>query len=305
MAALAIVRPGMFTTVQDLGRWGYQSSGVPVSGALDWFAHRLANRLLGNDPGSATLEVTMTGPQVRFEEESVFVVTGAEFQLTLDAAPVPMHEAVQARAGSVLGFGERHRGARACIGVGGGIDVPEVLGSRSTHVLTGMGGYQGRALRAGDVLPTGPENGSGIRFSQTSRRTDPGTVSLPDRRLRVIAVDAQLTAQITARQARISPQSNRMGYRLEGANVPGAPAGELISTSVPVGAIQVPPGGEPILLLNDHATTGGYAIAAVVITADLPLAAQLAPGDPIEFEVCSLDAADQALREREAVLAGA
>ena len=142
MAALSILRAGMFTTVQDMGRWGFQSRGVPVSGALDWYSHRLANRLLGNDAAMATLEVTLIGPHVRFEAGAAFAVTGAEFRLTLDDVPVEMNRVVEAESGAILKFGERVRGARAYLAVAGGVDVPEVLGSRSTHVLTGMGGHE-------------------------------------------------------------------------------------------------------------------------------------------------------------------
>ena len=155
MPALSILRPGMFTTVQDLGRWGFQSRGVPVSGAMDWYSHRLANRLLGNDPRMATLEVTLMGPHLRFEEYVALAVTGAEFRLTLDDLPVEMGRVIEAAPGAILKFGARVSGARAYVAVAGGVDVPEVLGSRSTHVLTTMGGHEGRALKAGDVIQTG------------------------------------------------------------------------------------------------------------------------------------------------------
>jgi antagonist of KipI len=302
MGVLTIVRPGMLTTVQDLGRWGYQSRGVPVSGALDWFSHRLANRLLGNDDGVATLEATLIGPQLRFERETAFAVTGAEFRLTLDERAVEMNRMVEVRSGSVLKFGERRRGARAYISVSGGVDVPQLLGSRSTHALTHMGGHQGRALRSGDVLDQGEggRNGVGRGFRVDRSKTPPDPVS--HRPLRVIVADAQLAGHLTNQRFRISPQSDRMGYRLEAATIAAAPGGELISTAVPTGAVQVPPTGQPILLMNDHATTGGYAVAATVITADLPLAGQLAPGDWVNFEACSLETADEELRRREAAL---
>ena len=296
MAGLSIVRPGMLTTVQDLGRWGYQSRGVPVSGALDWFSHRLANRLLGNADNAATLEVTMMGPHLRFERETAFAVTGADFRLTLDDTTVEMNRRIEARAGALLRFGERFRGARAYFAVSGGIEVPEVLGSRSTHLLTGMGGHQGRALRAGDVLEAGNQGAAGLLVVRAK------TVPDPVSRLRVIPVDEKLAASLTAQKFQVSPRSDRMGYRLEGATTPIESAGELISSAVPTGAIQVPPTGQPILLMNDRATTGGYAIAAVVIAADLPLAAQLAPGDGVEFDACSLETADAELRRREAML---
>jgi antagonist of KipI len=287
----------MFTTVQDLGRWGFQSRGVPVSGALDWYSHRLANQLLGNDRRMATLEVTLIGPHVRFEAAAAFAVTGAEFRLTLDDVPVEMHRAIEATPGSVLKFGERLRGARAYVAVAGGVNVPQVLGSRSTHVLTSMGGHEGRALKAGDALMIGLR-GKG----QGANVPHPLPFAPFGARLRAVPSDARLFAHLTSQRFRVSPRSDRMGYRLDGATIADAPSGELISTAVPTGAIQVPPTGEPILLMNDHATTGGYAIAGTVITADLPLAGQLAPGDWIEFEACSIETANAELRRLEIAL---
>src|SRR6185295_14798043 len=155
MAALSILRPGMFTTIQDLGRWGLQSRGVPVSGAMDWYSHRLANGLLRNDSTLATLEVTLMGPHIQFDAGSAFAVAGAAFDLTLDDVPIEMNTAIEARPGAVLKFGSRRYGARAYIAVNGGVDVPKVLGSRSTHTLTGMGGYEGRSLKAGDTIRVG------------------------------------------------------------------------------------------------------------------------------------------------------
>lgn len=298
MAAVSILRPGMFTTVQDLGRWGFQSRGVPVSGALDWYSHRLANCLLGNELGMATLEVTLMGPHLRFEADTVFAVTGADLRPTLDDAPIDMNGRIEAGPGAILKFGGRVCGARAYVAFGGGLEVPEVLGSRSTHVLTGMGGHYGRALRAGDALQIGVilRKGAGAR---------PLPLPAGAAKLRAIPAHAQLFAQLTSRRFRVSPQSDRMGYRLEGAPIGDAPAGELISSALPTGAIQVPPNGRPILLMNDHATTGGYAVAGTVITADLPIAGQLAPGDGIEFEACSIETADAELRRLEDALAGA
>jgi antagonist of KipI len=302
MAALSILRPGMFTTVQDTGRWGFQSRGVPVSGALDWYSHRLANRLLGNDAAMATLEVTLIGPQMQFETDTAFTVTGADFHLTLNDGRVEMNRVVEARAGAILKFGERLRGARAYFAMAGGIDVPRTLGSRSTHVLTGMGGHAGRALKAGDVIGTGVKIKSGSFFLAPPEKGS--RFDFPDGggKLRVIPADARLFAQLASQRFRVSPQSDRMGYRLEGASIADAPTGELISTAIPTGAIQVPPTGQPILLMNDHATTGGYAVAGAVITADLPIAGQLAPGDWVEFEACSLDTATAELRRLEAAL---
>jgi antagonist of KipI len=304
--ALSIVRPGMFTTVQDLGRWGFQSRGVPVSGALDWYSHRLANRLVGNDSAMATLETTLIGPHIRFEADVTFAITGAEFRLTLNNTPIEMNTPVSARPGAILEFRERLRGARAYVGVAGGIEVPKVLGSRSTHALTAMGGLEGRALKAGDVLRIGPvteARGEGQGAMAITPRPLPLAAVIA--KLRAVPADARLFAHVTSQRFRISPQSNRMGYRLEGTPVVDAPTGELISMAVPTGTIQIPPTGQPILLMHDHATTGGYAIAGTVISADLPLAGQLAPGDWVEFETCSIAEARTALHEREAMLGAA
>jgi antagonist of KipI len=268
-----------------------------VSGALDWYSHRLANCLLGNDPDAATLEVTLLGPHIRFEATSTFAVTGAEFGLTVDDEPVDMNRPLEARPGSTLKFGGRLRGARAYVAVSGGIDVPPILGSRSTHVLAGMGGLDGRALKKGDALMIG---------ATVKRQGAIARPSLPfalfGAKLRAVPADERLFANLIMQRFLVSPRSDRMGYRLDGPSIVDTPTGELISTAVPTGAIQVPPTGKPILLMNDHATTGGYAIAATVITADLPLAGQLAPGDWVEFEACSIDAATAELRRQEATL---
>lgn len=308
MPVLSVVRPGMFTTVQDLGRWGFQSRGVPVGGAMDQYSHVLANRLMGNPDTAATLEVTLMGPEIAFETDGTVAVAGAVFSLTLGDAPVEMNQVVDAKAGSILKFGQRRQGARAYMAVAGGVDVPQVLGSRSTHVLTRMGGHEGRALRAGDRLKA-REKGSGGVFGphgteNPSRPLFPLFIPQGGVRVRVIPGEQSLFEQLTSRRFRMSPNSDRMGYRLEGSAAVDVPAGDRISAAVATGVVQVTPAGQPILLMADHATTGGYAIGATVITADLPLAAQLAPGDWIEFEACSLAAADAALREQEAALGG-
>ncbi|MCM3881731.1 MAG: biotin-dependent carboxyltransferase family protein, partial [Vicinamibacterales bacterium] len=160
-----ILRPGMLTTVQDCGRWGFQAHGVPVSGAMDLFSHRLANALVGNEQEAATLEVTLIGPEIEFQQASIVAVAGAVFRLALDGVPVAVSGAFDVTAGSRLRFGERLKGARAYVAVAGGIDVPVVLGSRATHLLTRMGGLEGRALRKGDVL----KKGSGAFLRKTKK----------------------------------------------------------------------------------------------------------------------------------------
>ena len=324
MKWLTLGRPGLLTTVQDCGRWGFQDRGVPVCGAMDVYSHRLANRLVGNDPCEATLEVTLTGPELQFEAETTVAVTGAEFELRLNGTSVPLNDPIVAPAGSSLRFGERRRGARSYVAIAGGLAVPRVLGSRSTHQASAMGGFAGRALRAGDRLPIGEQTtGIGnresgvdqVRIPRDSRLPTPDSrrLCLPDggARLRVLPgphverFETGAVEMLASSRYRISPESDRMGYRLEGTPVIGQKAQELISCAMPVGGLQIPSTGQPILLMADHATTGGYPVLGVVISADLPIAGQLAPGDWVEFELCSLDVADAALRAQEAMLSGA
>lgn len=299
--ALKIIRPGMFTTVQDCGRWGFQSHGVGVSGAMDLFSHRQANALVGNTNEDATLEVTLLGPEIEFQVDSTIAVAGAEFRLTLDGVSVQMRQALDVSAGSRLKFGPRTKGARAYLAVAGGIDVPVVLGSRATHVVTGMGGFDGRALRAGDIVKAHTEGLIGNTAKTTGRDCRPIVLPEGGATLRVIA-GSKGAGLLTMHRYTILPQSNRVGYRLDGPSVFEASTGEMLSTAVPTGAVQVPPTGQPILLMADHAPTGGYVVAATVISADLPLAGQLAPGDWVEFQDCTLEDADAARRDQEAAV---
>jgi antagonist of KipI len=270
---------------------------------MDGYSHQLANMLAGNLDEAATLEVTLLGPQIEFDSATSFAVAGAEFRLTLDGTAVPMNARLEAGPGSCLLFGERTGGARAYLAVSGGIDVSMVLNSRSTHLLSALGGYQGRALRAGDVVPIAGKMGPGAVF-QTHRESGAQALVLPraGARLRVIAgADG---GQLAGKRYIVSTRSDRMGYRLDGPSLVTSMRSGMISSAVPMGAIQVPPGGQPILLMADHATVGGYPLAATVIMADLPVAGQLAPGDWVEFAACSLEEADLALRDRSRGLGG-
>jgi biotin-dependent carboxylase-like uncharacterized protein len=295
----------MLTTVQDLGRRGYQGVGVPVSGPMDAYSHRLANAVLGNEAMAAALEITLIGPELLADGDLVCAVAGAEIEVSAGGAAVARNRPFDLRSGSSLRFGARQRGARATLAVRGGFDVPETLGSRATHLASRMGPFGGRALRSGDVLPVG-----GARDARGG--VAPTPLSLPDggATVRVVPAvhrarftDAAWTA-LTGTRYVVTPQSNRMGYRLEGAALAHDGPADILSEAMPIGAIQVPSSGQPILLMAECATTGGYATIANVITADLPLAGQLAPGDWIAFEPCTRAAAIAALRAREAALAG-
>jgi KipI family sensor histidine kinase inhibitor len=296
--AVTVLRPGLLTTVQDSGRWGYQSLGVPVAGPMDHAAHRLANAIVGNPADAATLEATLLGPELRMEQETRVALTGGDLRATVDGAETPTYAPVRCRSGSVLRFDGRRDGIRAYIAFDGGVAPEPVLGSRATHVLSGLGGIEGRALKNGDRLILGERTTPGLVFSKHIK-TRTGTQGVSGTRLRVLpgpqADSFERSALETLQRVRftVSPQSDRMGYRLSVADGYQLPAagwgrirGEMISDVTFMGGLQIPPSGDPILLMADRQTTGGYPQLAVVITADLPLAGQLGPGDWIEFEVC-------------------
>ena len=301
MGALQVIKPGLLTTVQDLGRFGSQESGVPVAGPMDAFSHRLANQLVGNEAGAATLEITLIGPEFVAEADTTIAISGAHFEVACDDRSVPMGASFAVQAGQRLKFGRLLEGARAYLAVAGGIQTPLVLGSRATHLVSRIGGLDGRALASGDHVPiqtvTPPRphrKAAGLTLPTKGRallRVMPGPQD------HWFEPDALKT--IAGVSFRISPRSNRMGYRLQGPPLARVREGELISEPVGLGAIQVPAAGEPILLMADRQTAGGYPKIGYVIAADLPLAGQLAPGDFIEFVLCTRQEAVMALIARE------
>jgi biotin-dependent carboxylase-like uncharacterized protein len=307
MAHLLVVRPGMLTTIQDLGRWGRQSRGVPVAGPMDAYSHRFANRLVGNDPGAATLEVTLIGPDLQADGDVTCAVAGAQFSLTVDERPVPMNQSFMMRSGSRLRFGARSAGARAFLAVPGGLSLEPQFGSRATSLIARMGPFGGRAIAAGDVLPVGAPAAFPVRPQQSGTPLDlPGGGA----RLRVVRgphelkfTNAAFDVLFSARFI-VTSNSNRMGYRLDGPALQHSGTADILSDATPIGSLQVPAAGTPILLMADRQTTGGYPRIGTVITADLPLAGQLAPGDWIEFAPCARDAAVDALKRQHARLEG-
>jgi len=294
---------------------------------MDRQAHHLANALVGNVPDAAALEATLLGPELRFDQPAAIAVSGADLEAVIDDKPIAVDTPHRVESGGILRFGARRSGTRAYIAIEGGIDVLPVLGSRSTHVISGLGGIDGRALRAGDRLALGSSDSQGSESNHPWRKPSrfalhviddqvAGTRAVHGARLRAMRGPQDYYFQepafdwLARTRFTISPQSDRMGYRL----VPGAsripnpesrmPAGSMISDAAFTGGIQIPPSGEPILLMADRQTTGGYPQIATVITADLPLAGQLAPGDWIEFQECTRDRAVEALRARSAQLSG-
>lgn len=291
MASILVARPGMLTTIQDRGRWGLQSRGVPVAGPMDLCSHRVANAMVGNDDAAATLEVTLLGPELEFEDERLVAVAGAQFELAVDGRPVPTARSFLVRPGSRLRFGHRVRGSRAYVGIAGGVTVPPTLGSRATHLISGMGGLEGRALKAGDRLPLGDRSA----HRTAADRPVPGVTPLPTghTRIRVLpgpqvdyfAADALETLQ--SAPYTVGSHSDRMGFRLEGPRLTHARGADIISDATPLGVLQVPASGLPIVLMADRQTAGGYPKLATVISADISIAGQLGPGDTLSFVVCS------------------
>jgi antagonist of KipI len=303
--SVSVVRAGYFTTVQDLGRTGLREYGVSLGGALDAHALRIANLLVGNDPAAAGIETTLGRVRLRFDDRRVVAWCGGAVQLSLGTVAVPAGRAAVVAAGEEVSIAAPERGARAWLSISGGVDVPLVLGSRSTDLRAQFGGLNGRALRDGDVLPLGESPdapridstwGAPQAWAQTGTR---GAILRIIRgaeweRFTPFARESFLKEQFT-----VTDEADRMGARLDGPKLKRDTAAELVSEAVAPGTIQVPPNGAPILLLGDCQTIGGYPKLAHVITVDMPIAAQLRPGDPVRFAEVSLGEAHALLRERE------
>ena len=296
---LRVLQPGLLTTIQDLGRPQAVASGVPPGGAMDRFAHSAANLLVFNDRSAATLECTLLGPRLVAESARVIAITGADLAPRVNDEPAPMWTSIALTPGDVLSFGRRQSGARAYIAVAGGVAGDRWLGSISTYVTGARGGMHGRPLVAGDVISAGESwrpGRPGRILAETMRP------SYDDHALHAIAGPHVERLLRESREALFSAMftlgadSNRMGYRLEGAHLE-APGEELLSFGLIAGVLQLPSGGRPILLMADHQTAGGYPIVAVVAGASMPVAAQLAPGDELRFVETSIE---DALRLRAA-----
>jgi antagonist of KipI len=294
MSSLVVESPGLLTSVQDLGRLGFGPLGVSASGAADPVALRLGNALVGNEPGAAALEMTLTGGSFLFPEGAVIALTGADFAAMLNGHPIDMWTPHAVQPGSKVSLGPTRNFARCYLAVAGGIQVKPFLGSSSTHLLSGLGGFEGRALRRGDVLILGAPAGK-IRKKRVSQNV---LVSLwPRNVLRVTEgpQSEQFTEQVRETffhsAFRVSEESDRLGLRLEGPRLSAGKAGEMITEGVCLGAVQVTPSGQPIVLCVEQQTTGGYPKIANVIGVDLHRLGQLRPRTEIHFERTSLDVA--------------
>jgi biotin-dependent carboxylase-like uncharacterized protein len=314
--AIEIVDPGLATTVQDLGRPGYYHLGIPLSGGMDRLALQAANLLVGNDPGAAVLEAVFMGPQIAFAADRMVAVTGAELPPKVDGEPRETWTSFRVKAGQTLSFDFLKKGARAYIAIGGGIDVPVVLGSRSTYVLGALGGHEGRKLEAGDRLKLGapvPVK-EGRAVAADLRRALGASVEL-----RVLPglywhrVAEQSGLDFFADTWKVAPEADRIAYRFRGGRalqfVPrtppfgaGSDPSNIVDACYPYGSIQVPGGTEPIVLHRDAVSGGGYFMLGTVISADMDLIGQLQPHTPVRFAPVEMKAALAARRERKALL---
>ncbi|MCK8489402.1 biotin-dependent carboxyltransferase family protein [Paenibacillus sp. MBLB2552] len=321
--SLLIEKPGLLTTVQDLGRFGVQKYGVIVSGAMDAFALRIANLLVGNAEGEAGLEITLLGPVIRFERTTLISLCGGDLSPELNGVPIPLWRTVLAPKGSVLAFGPMKLGCRAYLAVGGGVDVPARMNSRSTYLRAGIGGYEGRALAVGDRLSLGemtPQGSQilGLLAREASKET--GAVSrwavfpemLPKYAANPIVqlipgeeyelFQEQSQHDLWQEEFAVLPQSDRMGYRFKGRELQLNHSKEMISSAVTMGTVQVPPDGNPIILMADRQTTGGYPKIGQVASVDLPLLAQASLGARVRFQKVTLQEAQRQWIERETAI---
>lgn len=314
--SLTVLKPGLLSTFQDMGRTGHQHLGVPVCGAMDVCSHRLANLLAGNDTDHATLEMTLVGPTLRFEAPACFAIAGADLHPTINGAPVAAYRPLIARAGDVLAFGSAapDTGVRTYLAVHGGYALTPVLQSTSTYVRGAFGGHAGRPLAKGDTiglhttLTTTPVNLTDLAQALWQIRVylPSAVVARARSHLRLLPgvhwdeFAAASRHDLLNSEFRISVQSDRMGYRLEGPALSMTTPRQILSEAASYGTIQVPSGGEAIILMADRQSTGGYPKIAQVITVDLPWLAQRRPGQTVRFELIELDDAQRLDGEREA-----
>jgi antagonist of KipI len=305
MRVIQVQSPGLLTTVQDLGREGFGSLGVSASGAADPISLRLGNRLVANAEGAAALEMTLLGGTFLFPQGAIIALTGSDFAATLDGSLLELWASAEVKPGETLRVGATRSGARCYLCVQGGIVEKPFLGSTSTHLLSGLGGHEGRALRKGDALHAGPATGA-FRERTVSPRI---LQSLSPRKVLRVTPGPQtdLFAQKSQQRFyestyRIAEDSNRMGLRLEGPSIAQRSNGEMITEGVSIGAVQITAGGQPIILFVEQQTTGGYPKIANVISADLHSLGQLRPRDEIRFEQVDWDAARALLLEQDQLL---
>lgn len=302
--SIILQSPGLLTTIQDAGRLGFQQYGFAPGGALDKRAMTMANLLAGNEPGEAVLEMTLLGAEMEFTQDNIIAITGALSEPTRNSEPVPMYTALRMRAGDTLSLGAVKEGCRIYVAFAGGLNVPKVMGSKSTQIKYGLGGFEGRALKAGDSIPFANPRRDIIHLEKR-------VLPVPDRlagvqTLRVVLgpqADTFFTKEaldtFLKEEYAVTNESDRMGCRLEGKALSFLNGADIISDAIALGSVQVPASGKPIVLLCDRQTVGGYAKIATVISVDIPVIAQCKMGDKIRFRAISVAAAQRLYRKQE------
>lgn len=314
---IRVLEPGLATSVQDTGRPGYYHLGVPISGGMDRLSLRSANLLVGNDESAAVLEAVFMGPKLEFTEDALVAVTGADLPARVDGESREGWTSFAVKAGQTLGFDHLRSGARAYIAVSGGIDVPVVLGSRSTYALGALGGHEGRNLQAGDELPVGEASGAG----REGRRVAEALRRLPDSPVSLRVMPGLYWHRITeaSKQTffgdtwKVAPEADRIGYRFRGGDAlafvereqpfgAGSDPSNIVDSCYPYGSVQVPGGTEPIILHRDAVSGGGYFMVGTVVSADMDLIGQLQPHTPTRFVSVDMEQALAARRDRQSIL---
>lgn len=302
MEVFEVIQPGPLTTVQDLGRFGYQQYGVPTSGALDNYAFRLGNLLVGNEERAASLEITLFGCRLRTLQDIKVAITGADLGATVNGEPATVWESLVLKRGDVLYFSRLNSGCRAYLAIAGGIDVPEVMKSASTYVKAGIGGLDGRPLQKGDSIKA-KASAASAAIARIPTEYIPAYESQITLRVVLGPQDDCFTREgigtFLNSEYIVSIQADRMGYRLEGSRIAHRGESDIISDGIPLGAVQVPGDGLPIILLADRQTTGGYTKIATVIRVDMPKIAQAKPGDRVKFQQVTEEQAIALLRKYE------
>ncbi|MEM3696180.1 MAG: biotin-dependent carboxyltransferase family protein [Candidatus Bathyarchaeia archaeon] len=296
MQVFQVLKPGLFTTVQDLGRYGYLQYGVPISGAMDQFALTAANLLVENNPNEACLEITLIGPELKALTKTYIAITGGNAEPKINDENVPMWQTLRVKAGDIISFGKMKSGCRAYLSMRGGINTPLVLGSRSTYVRGGFGGINGKQLKSGDIIEgfaTSPLKTKYLMPEELiPQYTGKFTVHV------VLGPQADMFTEngiktFLSNPYKVTPEADRMGYRLEGPTIEHKAKADIVSDALLPGAIQVPKSGKPIVIMRDAQTTGGYPKIAVAITPDVSMLGQAKPNDTIEFSKITIQLAHE------------
>ncbi|MDQ0972013.1 antagonist of KipI [Neobacillus niacini] len=291
-----VMKSGLQTTVQDLGRYGFREFGVSPSGAMDSYSLQMGNLLVGNDLGEAALEAPFIGPVLMALHDVSIAICGGNLTPKINGQEVPLWKSIVIKKGQILSFGELKEGVRTYLSIAGGIDVPFVLNSKSTCITGKFGGFEGRALKEGDILFGNP-------FTRRNRFLQTQLIPKYTNKLTVRVIVGPHTRKFTTpglktflnEEYSITSQSNRMGYQLTGPKIEHSSTADIISDAIPLGGIQVPASGQPIILMTEHQTTGGYSRIGTVIAADIPRLAQAQPGTKVRFKEISLQTAQDLL----------